>query len=130
MDVVDRFWARVVKGDGCWLWSGATNDHGYGQLHRDRRTVYAHRFSYELAVGPIPAGLQIDHLCRNRSCVRPHHLEPVTSAVNTRRGEPANRTHCPLGHPYDEANTGRRFCRACHRAFVSRGKARRRGIAA
>jgi hypothetical protein len=80
----------------------------------------AHRLSYEHHVGPIPDGLQIDHTCRNRKCVNPEHLEPVTNAENTTRQDHAERrkTHCPKGHPYDEANTyvdpsGARRCRAC-----------------
>jgi hypothetical protein len=122
MPVLDRFWARVDQTDACWSWSGAKNDQGYGQIRVSGRIVYAHRFSYELHVAAIPPGLQLDH------------LEPVTSGENTRRGEPANRTHCPRGHAYDQANTGhnartgRRFCKACHSFFAVRTKARRRGI--
>lgn len=134
--VLERFWARVEQSGDCWSWTGAKNDRGYGQIRVDGRIVYAHRFSYQVHLGSIPDSLQIDHLCRNRSCVRPDHLEPVTSAENTRRGEPASRTQCPRGHAYDEANTGRsartgrRFCKACHSFFASRTKARRRGNAA
>ena len=94
MPVLERFWARVEQSGDCWSWTGAKNDQGYGQIRVDGRIVYAHRFSYELHLGSIPSGLQIDHLCRNRGCVRPDHLEPVTSAENTHRGEPANRARC------------------------------------
>jgi hypothetical protein len=111
--------AERVPFSECWVWTG----------HIDRRTGYGtlcrqlvHRFSYELFVGPIPAGLYIDHLCRNKWCVNPKHLEPVTCAENFRRYF-ATITHCPQGHEYDEENTlrlyagnGMRGCRACSRA--------------
>lgn len=98
--------ARAVAGpNSCLIWTGAKNNSGYGQIRVNGTTTYTHRLAYEVFVGPIPEGLHLDHLCRNRACCNPHHLEPVTSGENTRRGEPANRTHCPEGHPYDEANT-------------------------
>lgn len=86
----DRFWAKVDKcRDGCWVWTAKGTPAGYGQFRVDGVDVYAHRFSYELHVGPIPDGLQIDHLCRVTSCVNPAHLEPVTGAENLRRGREA-----------------------------------------
>lgn len=85
----ERFWRRVQEQEGgCWLWVG-TVDRGYGLLSVDGKTVRAHRYSYETLVGPIPDGLQIDHLCRNRGCVNPAHLEPVTQVENIRRGDAA-----------------------------------------
>lgn len=91
----------------------------------DGRTVPAHRFAYELLVRPIPPGLVLDHECRVRHCVRPDHLTPVTNRENILRGVGASarcaaQTHCPAGHPYDEANTyvrpnGHRDCRECGR---------------
>lgn len=112
----------------CWTWLASTRN-GYGQFWLDGTMVYAHRFAYEEVVGKIPAGLHIDHLCRNRSCVNPAHMEPVTNAENIRRGEAGHhmkakaleRTHCPSGHAYDETNTvmdseGYRRCRTCHLA--------------
>jgi len=119
----ERFWAKVQKGPGCWEWQGCLA-RGYGQLWGTTKILLAHRFSYELLIGPIPEGLTIDHLCRNCRCVNPAHLEPVTLAENIRRGEPWNvrKTHCPSGHPYDEVNTrhsnGRRKCRACGREYM------------
>ena len=117
------FWGAVTKTEGCWLWSGADNGNGYGTVYVNGRKTYAHRVSYEMAHGPIPVGLQIDHLCRVRNCVRPEHLEVVTPRENNLRGEsPAaqqsRRTHCPQGHAYDETNTwvsktGHRSCRTC-----------------
>lgn len=86
-----RFWDKVDKDghDGCWLWTDATSWNGYGRFYTGSRVMSAHRLSYELAVGPIPDGLQIDHLCRVRACVNPAHLEPVTLAENIRRGAAA-----------------------------------------
>lgn len=114
---------RLPDENGCMNWLGTINPNGYGQFRIDQRLIPAHRFAYELWVGPIPAGLQLDHLCRNRHCVSPQHLEPVTQQENIRRGQggcqSASKTHCPHGHPYDARNTyryrGRRFCRACSR---------------
>ncbi len=87
--IADRFWPKVQKTDDCWLWNGATNSQGYPQLGAGRRgegVVYAHRLSYELANGPIPEGLVIDHLCRTPSCVNPAHLEAVGQSTNILRG--------------------------------------------
>lgn len=109
----------VEDENGCWLWTGASNVKGYGK-HGQKM---AHRVVYELLVEPIPAGLQIDHLCRVRSCVNPRHLQPVTPRVNTLRGfgpcgVHARKTHCPSGHAYEGDNLylspqGFRRCRSC-----------------
>ncbi len=123
-----RFWSKVNKngplwnGTHCWEWIGAIIPQGYGTIG-NRKTVLAHRFSYELLVGGIPEGLTIDHLCRNRRCVNPEHLEAVTLRDNLFRGENicgvnSRKTHCPKGHPYDATNTyhrpdGGRDCKIC-----------------
>jgi len=108
----------------CWLWTGAGTGNGYGKFWVFPRMVPAHRYAYEFCVGPIPEGLEIDHLCRVRNCVNPDHLEPVTHRENILRGETimaknAAQTHCKNGHPFDEANTyhyrGFRHCRECRR---------------
>ncbi|MFF7234424.1 HNH endonuclease [Streptomyces sioyaensis] len=117
---------RGVRGP-CHVWDGGTNGKGYGTFNVAGRTVRAHRYAVEQADGhPIPDGLEIDHRCRNRACVRRSHLEPVTHRVNILRStnhvaRRAAVTHCPAGHAYDEANTyraknGTRKCRACKRA--------------
>lgn len=122
--VMDRFWSFValIPEHPCWEWIGCGNG-SYGQFHKDGRHMVAHRASYELFVGEIPAGMTLDHLCRNRRCVNPAHLEPVTQRANTLRGigpsaKNASKTHCPRGHEYSGDNTyihaqGYRVCRAC-----------------
>lgn len=123
--VEERFWAKVDKTDTCWLWTGAISDTGYGAFRAEVLTS-AHRYSYELNVGPIPDGLVLDHLCRNRACCNPEHLEAVTQRVNTYRGEaPTVKAFlagvCLRGH--DQGTYGRvsarkdgsraAFCDAC-----------------
>jgi hypothetical protein len=86
--VVERFWSKVDRqpDDGCWLWTGAVTVDGYGRLRATSTVeVRAHRYAYELLVGPIPEGLTLDHLCERPACVRPEHLEPVEHAENVRR---------------------------------------------
>ncbi|MGW4028263.1 HNH endonuclease signature motif containing protein [Streptomyces sp. NPDC004838] len=104
---------------GCWEWTGSRGTNGYGSFPVPGLTAQAHRAAYLLLAGPIPPGLHLDHLCRNRRCVNPDHLEPVTQAENNRRAGAA-RTRCAQGHAYTEANTyrrrtGRRNCRQCNR---------------
>jgi hypothetical protein len=132
LTVEERFWQKVEPepNTGCWLWTGGLRGSGrYGQFRNGKRLGFAHRYAYELLVGPIPDGMQLDHLCRVRLCVNPAHLEPVTARENTMRSEAltarnARKTHCLRGHPFDEANTietvrdGRlhRTCRECDRS--------------
>lgn len=124
----NRFWAKVIHTDDCWLWDGARLPTGYGRFWDGTRVVNAHRWAYEALFGPIPVGLVLDHLCRVTRCVRPSHLEAVTESENVRRGSGAafwrDKTHCPKGHPYAGDNlrilpgSGARVCRTCERARV------------
>jgi hypothetical protein len=130
----ERFEACVDRSGQCWMWTGLVLPCGYGRLSVDGKQVYAHRYSYEQTVGPIPEGLELDHLCRVRACVNPNHLEPVTRRENIRRGVSvvaanAVKTHCRNGHPFDEANTyiranGGRECRPCRKQAWLEWKAR------
>ncbi|WP_405941583.1 HNH endonuclease signature motif containing protein [Streptomyces sp. NBC_00207] len=123
----DRFWSHVAgdSADDCWLWTSSLGVTGYGRFKFRGRAVRAHRYAYEALRSEIPGGLVLDHLCRNRACVNPWHLEPVSQRANVLRGggvaaQAAAKTHCPQGHPYDSANTivsseGYRRCRTCCR---------------
>lgn len=121
MPATERFWSKVDKTDGCWEWTASLVS-GYGQFRHNGRIVRAHRFAYEQLVGPVPKGLELDHLCRNRRCVNPAHLEPVTQQENQLRGFGvsginARKTHCLRGHEYTPENTVRwrrwRNCKTC-----------------
>ena len=111
---------------GCWIWTGTRNSYGYGQISKKKGGALAHRWSYEHFIGPIPDGLQIDHLCRTRSCVNPQHLEPVTAKVNILRGTGlaaanALKTHCAQGHQLIADNVSmlpsQRECKLCRKAW-------------
>lgn len=136
-----RALARVLKHvryeDDCWIWTGATNPSGYAVGTSNSQLVYIHRLTHWIVRGPVESGFVLDHLCRNPSCVNPMHTEAVSTAENTRRGATAQKTHCPSGHPYDEANTRRwtdkfgytrRYCITCMNARNAAARAARIGV--
>ncbi|MGW6658898.1 HNH endonuclease signature motif containing protein [Rhodococcus sp. NPDC055024] len=137
-DPMTHILARVRKDDnGCWNWLNVPTSEGYGEVNLTilGRKRLVHTVTYELSIGPVPDGLELDHLCRNRLCCNPDHLEPVTHTENIRRGEMepkkqewfASRTHCKNGHEYAAENTarrvdGRRRCRTCLHASYLRSR--------
>lgn len=101
-----RFWSKVEKTNNCWNWTAASTPLGYGRFSSQGKLVYAHRYSYELFKDDIPDGLELDHLCRNPSCVNPDHLDVITHKENMNRGVGpsalnSRKTHCPRDHPYN-----------------------------
>lgn len=129
---VTLLWYTKNLGAGpeeCWQWGGTLRPDGYGVMLVDKRRPMAHRVAYEHHLGPIPDGLTIDHLCRNKSCVNPFHMEPVTAVENVRRSDAysavnARKTHCNHGHEFTPENTyqwhGHRQCRTYqHRNSVA-----------
>jgi len=125
-DILKRFWKKVKKTEGCWEWTAYIRRDGYGQWgtrYMKLAPLVAHRVSYCLLIGPIREGMTIDHLCRNRKCVNPEHLEMVTQRENILRGVGlsamnARKTHCPKGHPLSGDNLAShrlpvRVCRTC-----------------
>jgi hypothetical protein len=121
-----RFAGQVTRTGDCWTWTGTLRDDGYGKFSGRQ----AHRVVYEHMVGPIAAGLELDHLCRNKACVNPTHLDPVSRLENIRRRY-STYTHCKWGHEFTLDNTytmpnGRRACRRCRTAASDRYRARRK----
>lgn len=118
-----KFWTRVEKTDGCWQWRGSVTGYGYGQYGHGLPglTMRVHKLAWEAQNGPVPVGLVLDHLCRNRLCVRPDHLQAVPNRVNVLRGEGlsavnARKRHCRRGHPFSDRDAdGRRRCEQCER---------------
>ena len=133
---IQRFFELVDKqaiwdGVSCWLWQGKLTHDGYGRFGSDSRQ-YAHRYAYDMVVGQIPEGMELDHLCETPACVNPAHLKVVTHRANLLRGNSfsgvnARKLYCKRGHPFDGTNTyvrpnGHRNCRTCHREDRIRAK--------
>jgi hypothetical protein len=130
-----RFWGKTVvnPATGCWVWTGSVRRRGYGRVRvNGGKQLPTHRVAYEALVGPIPAGMQLDHLCRVPGCVNPAHLEPVSQAENVRRGNSgvhfSSKTHCSGGHEFTAETTyvnaaGHRFCKICRRIWQRKYRA-------
>lgn len=121
----ERFWKKIaVTDNGCWEFTGSKSN-GYGKVQRGGVKMPTHQFTWTRLVGPIPDGLEVDHLCRNRPCCNPEHLEPVTHRENVLRGESpcaknAKKTHCSKGHEYTPENIMKKYlparqCLECYR---------------
>jgi hypothetical protein len=131
MPDLDRFMLKLRLEDECWVWTARLDRDGYGAQFKigsrsdgTRRSIRPHRFIYEALLERIPYGLVIDHLCRNRACQNPFHMEPVTTEVNTKRGARANARFCKSGHPlsggnlYTSSTTGKRACVTCRNRWA------------
>lgn len=143
MTPIERFMSKVRVQEGCWEWTGRLTPKGYGDFDQPHpaKTTRAHRWLWCALYGAVPDGLELDHLCCNRSCVRSDHLEPVLHVVNVSRGlgPPANnarKTHCKHGHEFTPENTYKpggwpehwRKCRTCALVQAKVAKARRREV--
>lgn len=138
-NTIERMRARTTETErGCWLWNGKIDSRGYGRSSLNNRSMLAHRAMYTLAVGPIPDGLDLDHLCFTPRCINPAHLEPVTRAENLARRSPNRRRRgpselsgfCCRGHERTDETTylwnGVRYCKPCMRINQRASRARRR----
>ena len=121
--LLKKFWSRIKVVNNCWEWQGGIKMDGYGSFYWNKKQYPSHRIAYQILRGNVPEGLELGHLCRNRKCCNPEHLEPVTHHQNLMRGNTiiainSRKTHCPQGHPYNGDNLiikhGSRVCRICH----------------
>lgn len=129
LDTLTRVLDACVDHGGCWVYTKKLNQDGYCRVRFRRRMTMGHRVTYELMRAPIPKGLSVDHLCRNRACVNPYHLDPVPHSVNV--GRVPRKTHCPYGHEYTAGNTylsstGSPYCRTCHLRKCAERRARKK----
>ena len=136
-----NFWAKIDKSGICWEWTGSKNNGGYGLFGLNYKMRSAHRVSYEIKWGKIPDGLVINHMCRNRGCVNPDHLEVVTQKVNVQKGlagfktglKNRAKTHCPQNHEYTpdnltKQNNNKRNCKACNNDRIRARRARNKAL--
>lgn len=126
LSIDERFWSRLMESEsGCWEWQEYVDEKGYGRFWDGARTIRAHQYAFAALVGDVPDGLELDHLCKNRRCANPYHLDPVTHEVNMARSDNimlafSDQTHCLRGHEFTTDNTyvkadGGRQCRDCSR---------------
>lgn len=145
-DAAELFWPNVNVGwtDDCWEWRLSRLPNGYGQFSSGRNrnmSTLAHRVAYEMLVGSVPDGMQVDHLCHNKMCCNPQHLEAVTAQINTQRAHDdgliknyrngnSDKTQCKNGHPFDLVTpSGRRLCRTCRNNYARDYQRRKRALA-
>jgi hypothetical protein len=125
MNALDRrFWSKVNYTSTCWSWLAYKNKDGYGRFIMKGKVKFAHRVAYESMHGNVPAGMELDHLCKNRACVNPSHMEPVTHIENVKRGNANYKkhfTHCVNGHPLNQ----KRKCNICQAAAQRRYRERK-----
>jgi hypothetical protein len=133
--LIDRFTEKIAEPfdahNECWIWTGWKNLKGYGQFWLNGGDVPSQRVAHELFIGPIPEGYHVDHICKNRACVRPDHLQVLTHFENSGQAR-RDKTHCLNGHEFSESNTyvfnGMRHCKTCVRDRMRKYLARKRGL--
>lgn len=130
-DDIQRFFAKIDFTEDCWIWQASLDSKGYAQFTYKGKNKRGHRVAFELMKGGLIGGMDLDHLCRNRACVKPEHLEQVTRSTNLRRGElwQSKKTHCPKGHSYDYIdNRGARRCKPCLKELAHQNYLKRKAV--